>query len=111
MNKYNNKKKTVCGITFDSEKEADRFLFLRHRELRGEIRNLKLQEEFTLQNAFVDSGGEKHKAIKYRADFTYWETDDCAARFVIEDVKGYRTKEYMMKKKMMAANGWMITEV
>lgn len=109
-NKYGNRKTTVYGITFDSEKEARRYLYLRALLCRGEIENLRLQEEFTLQNAFTTPSGERVKAIRYKADFWYTLVSDDLTRIpVIEDVKGFKTKEYQLKIKLMAAKGWLIT--
>ena len=53
MNKYGNKKAVRNGITFDSQKEAARYDQLMLRLCAGEIRDLKLQPEFTLQEAFT----------------------------------------------------------
>lgn len=115
MNKYHNRKVTVNGITFDSQKEADRYLELLLLQKAGEIDRLKLQPEFTLQEAFTTPEGEKVKAIRYRADFayrkkmrggvdTYWVS-------VVEDVKGFRTKDYELKRKWMLGNGIRVVEL
>lgn len=115
MNKYHNRKVTVSGITFDSQKEADRYLELMLLLKAGEIDRLKLQPEFTLQEAFTTPDGEKVKAIRYRADFTYRKKmRDGADTYwvsVVEDVKGYRTKEYQQKRKMMLDMGIRVIEV
>lgn len=117
MSKYNAKKTPRImpngdTRTFDSKKEAERYDELRLLLERGEIRNLKLQPTFTLQEAFVDSNGDTHKAITYKADFAY-EVQGSGYHWnhVIEDVKGVRTREYAMKRKMMADKGLFITEV
>lgn len=117
MSKYNSKRtpRTMPnGSTrmFDSKSEAERYDQLRQMLERGEIRNLKLQPTFTLQEAFVDCNGEAHKAITYKADFTY-EVEGSGYHWnrVIEDVKGIRTKEYLIKRKLMADKGLFITEV
>lgn len=115
MNKYHNRKVTVNGITFDSQKEADRYLELMLLQKAGKIDRLKLQPEFTLQEAFTTPDGEKVKAIRYRADFTYRKKmRDGADTYwvsVVEDVKGYRTKEYQQKRKMMLDMGIRVIEV
>lgn len=84
-------------------------------ERAGEIRGLRLQPEFTLQEAFTTQAGEKIRAIRYRADFTYEqkivEGIDIRWAPVVEDVKGYRTKEYGIKKKLMAGAGIRVREV
>lgn len=106
--KYNNKKTTVNGIQFDSRKEADRYQLLMAQLAAGKISNLKLQHTFTLQGAFTTPSGERIKAITYKADFTYF---DESGQFVIEDVKGYKTRTYKDKYKLMAALGYTVTEV
>lgn len=115
MNKYHNRKVTANGITFDSQKEADRYLELMLLLKAGQIDRLKLQPEFTLQEAFTTPEGEKVKAIRYRADFTYRKKmRDGADTYwvsVVEDVKGYRTKEYQQKRKMMLDMGIRVIEV
>lgn len=117
MTKYRNRKTTVCGITFDSEKEAGRYLHLKALLETGKIRNLKLQPEFTIQEAFRTVNGEPVRAIRYRADFSYERetAPDCNGFTywlpVVEDVKGFRTKEYGIKKKMMASRGIKVIEV
>lgn len=59
--------------TFDSQKEATRYDELALLLRAGKITDLRLQPEFTLQEAFVDSTGEAYRAIKYKADFrTTW---------------------------------------
>lgn len=107
MNKYHNKKTTVGGITFDSRAEANRFCELLVLLDRGMIRNLKLQPEFTLTEAFTRPDGVREKRMCYRADFSY-EQD---GRTVVEDVKGVRTEGYKIKRKMLADHGIHIVEI
>lgn len=98
--KYGNKKTEVYGVKFDSRKEAERFTTLFIRLKAGEISDLRLQHDFTLQEAFTTAAGTRVQAIRYRADFTYWE----GKRFVVEDVKSAATRHlrtYINKKKMM----------
>ena len=105
--KYHNQKCTVTlpesgkQITFDSEREARRFAELQMRRQFGDIRDLRLQVNFTLQEGFTSTEGERVRPIVYRADFTYQERTTYGWRTVVEDVKGVRTKEYNMKRKMM----------
>ena len=114
-NKYGNKTAVRNGITFDSQKEAARYDQLMLLVCAGEIRDLKLQPEFTLQEAFMTADGEKIRALRYRADFSYrrkvLEGPDTRWETVIEDVKGCKTKEYELKKKLMAGNGIRVVEV
>ncbi len=95
--KYNAKKITIDGHTFDSKREAERYcelkLFLRAKE----IQNLQLQPRFLLQDGFVDKEGNEHKKIEYVADFMYV---DKSGKTVVEDVKGVLTDVYKIKKKI-----------
>ena len=109
--KYGNVKTEVDGIKFDSQKEARRYQTLMLAQKSGLIRDLRLQHEFTLQEAYTTCTGKRIRAIKYRADFTYYMVDGDS--MVIEDVKskGTKTKEYELKKKLMADKGYTILEV
>lgn len=115
MSKYNSRKTEVSGITFDSKKEAGRYQELLLLAQAGEIKDLKLQPEFTLQEAFTTPQGERVRAVKYRADFSYSrrvkEGVDTRWERVVEDVKGVRTKEYQLKRKLMLAKGVKVVEV
>lgn len=97
-NKYANKKVMFYGIEFDSQKEAYRYLYLRDLEKRGLIKKLELQKEFELIPTQKIDGKVVERAIKYIADFTYY--DDTGA-FIVEDTKGFKTKEYIIKRKLM----------
>ena len=114
--KYHNKpteRVTASGavLRFDSQKEARRYDELAALERAGKIRDLRMQVDFTLQEAYTDGEGQRVRAIRYRADFTYrkirddpWEEYDGSFwTLVVEDVKSRatRTKEYAMKRKMM----------
>lgn len=117
VNKYRNtptERVTASGnvIRFDSMKEARRYDYLIERERRGEIRDLRLQVDFTLQEAYTDAEGNRVRAIRYRADFTYYEGAQGVK--VVEDVKSKATKtpKYAIKKKMLKDRfGLDITEV
>lgn len=106
-NKYHAVKETVGKLKFDSKKEKQRFEELMLMEQAGEIKGLKLQHDFTLQEAFTTTDGERVRAIRYRADFTYY---DSAGNWIIEDAKGMKTDIYKLKKKMMAQKGYRIIE-
>lgn len=121
VNKYRNTpttRVTPSGavLRFDSQKEARRYDFLIERERRGEIRDLRLQVDFTLQEAYTDTEGRRVRAIRYRADFTYCEPPESGSHAaywaeiagvpwvqVVEDVKSRatRTREYAVKKKLL----------
>lgn len=134
--KYHNQRIEVNGISFDSRKEARRFQQLMYAQQLGVISDLRLQHDFTLQDAYTTPEGERIRAIRYRADFTYkvqsvdlrltatigfedidfWRTiieQKGKGTLVVEDVKSKatRTKDYRMKYKMMADKGYHIREV
>ena len=83
--------------TFDSEKEAQRYDELTLLLKAGRIQNLRLQQDFTLVEAFVKPSGETVRAERYKADFTYYRD----GIFIVEDVKGVRTQTYINKRKAM----------
>lgn len=87
-------------IRFDSQKEARRYDELMLMLKAGEIRDLRLQPQFTLQEAYTTPKGERIRAMRYQADFSYRDGED---RLVVEDVKSPATKTrvYGMKRKMM----------
>lgn len=104
-NKYHNRKDTRtmpdgAVITFDSMKEARRFDELRIMRKAGRIRDLRLQVEFTLREAYTTAEGYRVRAIRYKADFTYL---DESGNLIVEDAKTRptKTKEYAIKKKLM----------
>jgi hypothetical protein len=114
-NKYKNIKDERNGIKFDSKKEAIRYDELMLLQKAGQIRDLKLQPTFTLQEAFTTPGGEHIRAITYRADFSYEAFENVFGvnipYRVVEDCKGFRTKEYALKAKIMADKGVVIKEI
>lgn len=95
QNKYHNKKVEYDGIKFDSEKEKNRYIGLKQLERLGVIQNLQRQVKYELQPSFK-LNGKTIRSITYIADFVYIQD----GVEVIEDVKGMRTKEYLLKKKM-----------
>lgn len=100
MSKYNSKKTVVDGQKFDSKKEARRYQELLLLEKAGEIKNLSRQVKFVLIPSQRDENGKVvERECSYKADFTYEE--EGGIKTVVEDVKGYRTKEYIIKRKLM----------
>lgn len=99
MSKYGAKKVTVDGITFDSQKEAYRWCELKLMERGKVISDLRRQVKFDLLPAQKYKGQTVERPVTYVADFTY--TDRKTGEFIVEDTKGFKTKEYIMKRKMM----------
>ncbi len=98
FSKYHNKKTVIDNITFDSKKEAGRYIELKMLLKVGEISDLKLQVPYELMPT-IKLNGETYRGIKYVADFVY---KDKSGNTVVEDAKGMRTDVYKMKKKLMA---------
>lgn len=99
MSKYNAQKTTVDGITYDSRKEAQRAQELRLMLKAGIISNLREQVPYELIPAQKNEYGKViERAVIYKADFVY---DDEKGKTVVEDTKGVRTKEYIIKRKLM----------
>ena len=84
--KYRANKTSIDGHTFDSQKEANYYSMLK---LRLQAKDIK---GFCLQPTFILAPG-----LKYRADFVIFNND---GTYNIIDVKGYKTKEYIAKKKV-----------
>lgn len=96
--KYGNTKVEDAGKRFDSKAEHKRWQYLVMLERAGEIKDLKTQVAFELIPAQVSPSGKKERPTKYLADFTYTTKDGI---FVVEDVKGAVTPEFLVKRKLM----------
>lgn len=111
-NKYANKKVQLDGIAFDSRKEAKRYAELKLLEKAGEITGLDRQVKFDLvpaQYEEYERTGKSGQPLKpgkrcvelsvcYVADFCYRDKDGA---YIVEDTKGYKTKDYVIKRKLM----------
>ena len=108
MNKYRNKKVCYNGNVFDSKKEAQRYSELFLLERAGVITDLRLQVPFELIPAQRINGKVVERPCKYIADFVYEEN----GKRVVEDTKGMKTKDYIIKRKLMLfIHGIQIKEV
>lgn len=107
--KYGNTKIEIDGHIFDSRREASRYMDLSLLQKAGEISDLRMQVKYVLipaqrePDTIGPKGGIKkgkviEKECSYIADFVY---KDKTGKTVVEDVKGFRTKEYMIKRKLM----------
>lgn len=106
-NKYGNHRCQYKGISFDSKKECEYYIYLENLEAQGAISELKRQVRFELQPSFKHNG-KTIRAITYVADFTYYDQD---GKYHIVDTKGVKTDVYLLKKKMMQFKGHEIEEV
>ena len=96
MTKYNNKKTTIDGITFDSKNEALYYEALKDMKANGLIKDFELQPSFLLQESFVKDN-KKYRPINYIADFRVINNDGSA---YIVDIKGMLTTEFKIKMKL-----------
>lgn len=108
MTKYGNKKINIDGFVFDSRKEARRYIVLKHLEAEGKIKDLQMQVKYILiptqreadtigKRGGVTKGKIVERECAYIADFRYIKD----GREIVEDTKGYRTKDYIIKRKLM----------
>ena len=98
MAKYGNRKTIIDGIVFDSAKEARRYQELVLLQRAGKISDLQRQVPFVLIPAQVDENGKViERPVRYVADFAYSEK----GVYTVEDTKGVRTKEYIIKRKLL----------
>lgn len=118
--KYHNQPDNRGKIKFDSKKEARRYDELMLLLQAGEIRKLRLQAQYTLQEGYTTPEGERVRAIRYVADFAYERatapdvTGEVHWLPVVEDVKSKATKTetYKIKAKLLKERfGLTITEV
>ena len=119
--KYHNKKYIFDGQEFDSKLEGCRYLFLKDMERSGEICDLRRQVEFELIPKQTETKPVQLKTkiklvervvelpVVYRADFVYKVLPFMTT--VVEDTKGFKTKDYVIKRKLMRWNGNPIREV
>ena len=124
-NKYGAKKITdpATGFVFDSQQEYLRWKALRSMESTGLITKLQRQVRFVLIPAqyeryerYSQKTGKQLKdgvrclerEVSYIADFVY----ECGGKTIVEDVKGFRTADYIIKRKLMLQiHGVKIKEV
>ena len=108
--KYGNHTAVIAGEVFDSKKEAKRWKELLLLVMAGEITNLERQRKFILipVQREPDRIGPKGGIIKgtvlerecsYYADFAYKVVE--TGELVVEDTKGVKTPEYVIKRKLM----------
>lgn len=110
--KYHATRATVDGITFDSKREAARYVELKALTKAGEISDLRCQVIYHLFTAKMPEGVpvQLPRRFQYRVDFRYMDNNTCD--YVHEDVKGVRTPMYKLKKALVEASyGIEIVEI
>jgi hypothetical protein len=98
--KYNARQVRMMGLKFASRAEAARYLVLADMAKRGEIRSLTLQQVYDLP-----------ANITYRADFSYLARTDAGWVNVVEDVKGFETASFRLKKRLFEDRYHMLLSV
>lgn len=121
---YNIKTKTSDGLVFDSTKEARRWEQLLLLQKAGKITELQRQVTYELIPAQYETyeryskSGKRledgrhllERKVEYIADFVYAKAD--TGETIVEDTKGVKTKDYIIKRKLMLAiHGIRIKEV
>ena len=121
-NKYYSHKVVVDGETFDSKKEYQFYLSLLRRQELGEVKDVRRQVKFVLiptqreepilmkRTGKLKEGRVIERECSYIADFVY---EDCkSGKIEVVDTKGYKTKDYIIKRKLMLfLNGIRVKEV
>ena len=108
-NKYNNNKITLNGIKYDSKKEARRHQELLLLQRAGKITDLQRQVKYILIPSQRIDGKVAERECSYIADFVYHDVE--SGKTVVEDTKGFKTKDYIIKRKLMLhKHGIQITE-
>jgi hypothetical protein len=96
--KYRNTRVANEHGSFDSKREARRYAGLHLRLKAGQLDWLARQVEFILPGGII-----------YKADFVYQEPK--SIRVIVEDAKGFRTKEFALKAKLMHERGFVVREI
>lgn len=96
-NKYRAVKTKIGDVMFHSKREAEAWVYLKHREKAGEITDLRRQVKFELK---ADSPNGPVRVCNLIVDFVYVENGE----EIIADAKGVRTPVFNLKAKMFKAN-------
>ena len=108
MSKYKSRKIITEDGIFDSAREYQRWQELKLMQSAGMINGLKRQAKFELIPAQKYAGKVIERACTYKADFIYNE----GGQMVVEDSKGFKTRDYKIKRKLMLwVHGIRIKEV
>ena len=97
MSKYHSRKIEKDGITFDSVRDYKRWVERQLLERAGKISKLQRQVKYELIPTQRVNGKVVERPVTYVADFVYQEN----GRLVVEDSKGFKTKDYIIKRKLM----------
>lgn len=109
-NKYHAVKITFNDETFDSKRELGRYAELLKLQDKGIIKDLARQVKYVLiptqrepgtigPRGGIRQGKLLENECSYVADFVYQIVE--TGQIVVEDTKGVRTKDYIIKRKLM----------
>lgn len=90
--KYNAKKSTFDGITFDSAVECDYYKFLLGQKKKGKVIDIKLQPKYEIIEKVAN-----FRATNYVADF---EVKLPGGHITVIDIKGMATDTAKIKRKL-----------
>jgi hypothetical protein len=108
VSKYKSRKYSINGTVFDSKKEANRWFELVLLQKAGQVTDLKRQVKYELIPSQKVNGKVAERSCTYVADFVYKQN----GKTVVEDTKGFKTKDYIIKRKLMLwVHGIRIVEV
>ncbi|MZR14242.1 DUF1064 domain-containing protein [Maritimibacter sp. DP07] len=108
-NKFGAERVELDGFSFDSKREARRWAALKQEQRLGFITGLQRQVSIELKGRDGPLLTPKGRVMRYVADFVY--TDAATGTQVVEDAKGHPTKEFKVKRAVLAAMGIEIREV
>lgn len=99
--KYGNHAQEAGAEKYRSKRELTR-----HRELlmlvqAGKIENLRREVPYIVVPSQRRPDGKAEREVKYVADFVYDHFANGFRETRVEDVKGVRTKDYIIKRKLM----------
>ena len=100
--KYNSKRVTIDGITFDSKAESRYYLNLKRWKQEGKVKDFQCQVPFELQPKFKDSQGKAIRDIRYVADFVVIYPDGTEDVIDVKGSRGILTPEFKIKAKLFA---------
>lgn len=98
-------------IKFRSKKESAYYDNLIVLQKAGIVRDIRLEYQYLIKPAYTDGAtGERFRAVSYLADFVYDKYEDGEWKRRIVDTKGRRTKDYIIKRKLLADMGIIVEE-
>lgn len=114
MNKYRNIKVKYDGVLFDSKKERDYYIILKHKQKKGEIKGFEIQVKFQLLPSQKDvvTGKTIERPVNFKLDFVVWLNSDEIEYIDVKSPPTRKEKSYVIVRKLMLfIHGIRIKEV